>query len=62
MVFWHKVESHSNFKLCSSEYWEISKNINSDDEDEPYNEHKLRPKKIWQQLMSRNLNGKNKCI
>lgn len=47
MVYWYKAEPHNdNFKLCSQEYWEMSKNINSDDEDEePYNENKLRPAK-----------------
>jgi len=32
-IFWYKADPHSNFKLGSKEYWELSKNINSDDED-----------------------------
>lgn len=33
-VFWYKAEPRPSFKLGSKEYWEISKNINSDDEEE----------------------------
>ena len=32
-IFWYKAESHKDFKLGSKEFWELSKNINSDDED-----------------------------
>ncbi|MHA2082241.1 MAG: ATPase/DNA packaging protein [Candidatus Thorarchaeota archaeon] len=35
-IFWYKAESHSDFKLGSKEFWELSKNLNSDDEDEVY--------------------------
>jgi hypothetical protein len=33
-IFWYKADPHGSFKLGSKEYWEMSKNINSDDEDE----------------------------
>jgi hypothetical protein len=39
-IFWYKAESHKDFKLGSREFWEISKNINSDDEDEVYDPNK----------------------
>ena len=32
-IFWYKAESHKDFRLGSKEFWELSKNINSDDED-----------------------------
>ncbi len=32
-IFWYKADSHRDFKLGSKEFWELSKNINSDDED-----------------------------
>ena len=32
-IFWYKADPHNNFKLGSKEYWELSKNINSDDEE-----------------------------
>ena len=35
-IFWYKAEAHNNFKLGSKEFWEISKNILSDDEDDEY--------------------------
>ena len=35
-IYWYKAEPHDNFKLGSKEFWEISKDLNSDDEDEPY--------------------------
>jgi hypothetical protein len=35
-VFWYKAENHNDFRLGSKEFWELSKNINSDDEDEKY--------------------------
>jgi hypothetical protein len=33
-VFWYKAENHNDFKLGSKEFWELSKGINSDDEDD----------------------------
>jgi hypothetical protein len=33
-IYWYKADPHNNFKLGSKEYWELSKNMNSDDEDE----------------------------
>ena len=35
-IFWYKAEPHDNFKLGSKEFWEISKDLDSDDGDEPY--------------------------
>ena len=43
-IFWYKAESHNDFKLGSKEYWEISKNVNSDDEDEAYDPQSSRKK------------------
>lgn len=34
-IFWYKANSHGDFKLGSREYWEISKQLDSDDDDEP---------------------------
>ena len=42
-IFWYKAEPHTNFKLGSREFWEISKDLHSDDEDDiydPNNTHK----------------------
>ena len=35
-VFWYKAESHNDFKLGSKEFWELSKDLNSDDEEDKY--------------------------
>jgi len=35
-IFWYKADPHGDFKLGSRDYWEISKEINSDDEDDIY--------------------------
>ena len=32
-IFWYKAEPHADFKLGSKEFWELSKDFNSDDED-----------------------------
>ena len=44
-IFWYKAESHKDFRLGSREFWELSKDIRSDDEDDVYdpsNEHRNR--------------------
>ena len=35
-IFWYKAEPHPDFKLGSKEFWELSKDLNSDDEDDVY--------------------------
>jgi len=39
-VFWYKAETRPDFKLGSAEFWEISKGMGSDDEDEAYDPSK----------------------
>ena len=39
-IFWYKAETHKDFKLGSREFWEISKSIVSDDEDDVYDPSK----------------------
>lgn len=34
-IYWYKAQAHKNFRLGSKEFWEISKNLDSDDEDDP---------------------------
>ena len=33
-IFWYKASEHRDFKLGSKEYWEMSKNLPSDDDDD----------------------------
>ncbi len=46
-IFWYKASAHGDFKLGSREFWELSKDICSDDEDENEmynpNSHKKGP-------------------
>jgi hypothetical protein len=35
-IYWYKADPHYEFKLGSREYWELSKNLNSDDDDDGY--------------------------
>ena len=41
-IFWYKAEPHGPFKLGSKEFWDISKDLGSDDEDEAYDPNKGR--------------------
>jgi hypothetical protein len=41
-VFWYKADSHNDFKLGSKEFWELSKNMGSDDEDEKYDPNNIK--------------------
>ncbi len=44
-IFWYKADTHKNFKLGSKEFWEISKTMDSDDEEEVYNPNARDKKK-----------------
>jgi hypothetical protein len=52
-IFWYKADAHNNFKLGSKEFWEISKNLGSDDEDEPYDPNASRKKSAGQKISVR---------
>lgn len=43
-IFWYKAQNHNNFKLGSKEFWELSKDINSDEEDELYDPNSVQKK------------------
>ena len=43
-IFWYKADSHRDFKLGSREFWELSKDINSDEE-EAYDPGKVQNKR-----------------
>ena len=44
-IFWYRAENHKDFKLGSKEFWEMSKNLGSDEEDEQYNPGDYKSKK-----------------
>ena len=41
-IFWYKTEGHPDFKLGLKEFWEISKGMGSDDEEEEYDPSKAK--------------------
>jgi hypothetical protein len=43
-VFWYKADSHGEFRLGSKEFWELSKSIGSDDEEEKYDPNSMKKK------------------
>ena len=49
-VFWYKADSHNDFKLGSKEFWELSKNLNSDDEDEKYDPANVKKRGAGQKI------------
>tara|TARA_B100000902_G_scaffold389080_1_gene435658 strand:- start:258 stop:1094 length:837 start_codon:yes stop_codon:yes gene_type:complete len=44
-IFWYKADPHGPFKLGAKEFWEISKELNSDDEGEAYDPNNSRKRK-----------------
>jgi len=48
-IFWYKADPHGDFKMGSKEFWDLSKNMGSDDEEESYDpkaSHKKNNPKI----------------
>ena len=41
-IFWYKAANHGNFRLGSKEFWELSKDIESDDEDDVYDPNSVQ--------------------
>src|SRR5210317_1482030 len=44
-IFWYKAENHPPFRLGANEFWEMSKKLGSDDEDEAYDPSKSKKTK-----------------
>lgn len=49
-VFWYKADMHNDFKLGSKEFWELSKDMNSDDEDEKYDPNNTKKRGQGQKI------------
>ena len=41
-VFWYKADNHNDFRLGSKEFWELSKQINDDDDEEQYDPNNVK--------------------
>lgn len=44
-VFWYKANSHPPFKICNQQFWEMSKNIKPDDNEENYDPSVFKKKR-----------------
>ena len=44
-IFWYKASAHNDFKLGAKEFWEMSKGLGSDDEEEQYDPNAVRKNK-----------------
>jgi len=40
MIFWYMAQGHGEFKMGSKEFWELSKNIDSDEDNDTYDPNK----------------------
>lgn len=43
-IFWYKASAHNDFRLGSREFWELSQNVGSDDDDDAYDPNAARKK------------------
>lgn len=41
-IFWYKADNHNDFKLGTKEYWDLSKDVNSDDESDVYDPNNVK--------------------
>ena len=43
-IFWYKADGHADFRLGSREFWELSKQLNDDEEEDQYDPNSVRKK------------------
>jgi hypothetical protein len=41
-VFWYKADAHNDFRLGSKEFWELSKQLNDEEEEEQYDPNNVK--------------------
>jgi hypothetical protein len=41
-VFWYKADNHGDFRLGSKEFWDLSKNLKDDEEEEQYDPNSVK--------------------
>ena len=52
-VFWYKADNHNDFKLGSKEFWELSKDYNSDDGEDVYDPNSVKKRGQGQKISVR---------
>ena len=55
-VFWYKADSHGDFRLGSKEFWELSKGIKDDDEEEQYDPNSVKKRGAGQKISVKKAN------
>jgi hypothetical protein len=56
-VFWYKADNHNEFKLGSKEFWELSKDYNSDDKEDRYDPNSVKKRGQGQKISVRKATG-----
>jgi hypothetical protein len=55
-VFWYKADSHGDFRLGSKEFWELSKGLKDDDEEEQYDPNSAKKRGAGQKISVKKAN------
>jgi hypothetical protein len=55
-VFWYKADEHGDFRLGSKEFWELSKGLKDDDEEEQYDPNSVKKRGGGQKISVKKAN------
>jgi hypothetical protein len=55
-VFWYKADSHGDFRLGSKEFWELSKGLKDEDEEEQYDPNSVKKRGGGQKISVKKAN------
>ena len=55
-VFWYKADSHGDFRLGSKEFWELSKGMKDEDEEEQYDPNSVKKRGAGQKFSVKKAN------
>jgi len=55
-VFWYKADSHGDFRLGSKEFWELSKVMKDEDEEEQYDPNSVKKRGAGQKISVKKAN------
>ncbi len=55
-VFWYKADNHGDFRLGSKEFWELSKGLKDDDEEEQYDPNSIKKRGAGQKISVKKAN------
>jgi len=55
-VFWYKADGHGDFRLGSKEFWELSKGLKDEDEEEQYDPNSVKKRGAGQKISVKKAN------